>query len=77
MPSSSAERIGPIEGIWQSRFQAWCFLLSASRSAALAGAPSVAHPVDGRRTQPAGALPAHLFARYALITRPCRNQLYL
>src|SRR4029077_9322873 len=23
MPSSTAARIGPIEGIWQSRFQAW------------------------------------------------------
>src|SRR6267142_7068252 len=32
MPSNTAARIGPIEGIPQSRFQAWCFLLSASRS---------------------------------------------
>ncbi len=27
-----AARIGPIEGIWQSCFQAWCFLASANSS---------------------------------------------
>ena len=27
MPSNTAARIGPIAGIWQSRFQAFCFLL--------------------------------------------------
>jgi hypothetical protein len=32
MPSNTAARIGPIEGISQSRFQAFCFLLSANRS---------------------------------------------
>jgi hypothetical protein len=25
-------RIGPIDGIWRSRFHAWCFLLSSSSS---------------------------------------------
>ncbi len=32
MPSNTAARIGPIEGIWQSSFHALCFLLSASNS---------------------------------------------
>jgi hypothetical protein len=31
-PGSTTARIGSIEGIWESRFQAWSFLPSANRS---------------------------------------------
>jgi hypothetical protein len=37
MRGSTADRIGSIEGIWRSRVQAWCFLLSASSLLALQG----------------------------------------
>ena len=62
MPSSSpAARIGPIsEGIWQSRFQAECFLpliAPTDPRRTSPDVPSAAHRVVGSKTQPSRRTP--------------------
>src|SRR5215831_3822820 len=47
---NSAARIGPIPGIWRSRFHALCFLLSTNRSRRTLKPANVM--LDGPRAQP-------------------------
>src|SRR5882724_6218217 len=56
MPSSTADRIGPIEGIWQSRFQAWCFLPSASSSRLVVKLGPPAHSRFADLPEPLGTM---------------------